>query len=96
MKFYTEYLNNIRSLILVFDKILPKHYFINLPGDEIVEKKHGNIKQLTAMKTNADLSRKATKKWPGLGPNVFIVDYANLFDNYKQFKSDDPSMPTPS
>ena len=96
-QFYTEYLNNIRALILVFDKILPKHYFIQLPGDEIVEKKHANIKKLTAAKTNTDLSRKTTKKWPGLGPNVFLVDYASLFDNYKEFKTEgDQAQATPT
>jgi hypothetical protein len=80
--FNTVFLNNIRSLVIIFDKLLPKSYFIKLPGDEIVEHKHSNIKLLTAMMNNSNLSRKPMKKWEGLGPNVFVVDYAKLFGNY--------------
>lgn len=69
-------MNNMRALIAVFDKLLPKSVFIQLPGDEIIEKKHGNIKMLTAAKESADLSKRTTRKWPGLGPNVFEIDYA--------------------
>lgn len=47
-QFLAVYMNNIRSLIKVFDRLLPKSAFIMLPGDEIVEKKHANIKLLTA------------------------------------------------
>lgn len=96
LTFNTEFLNNIRSLILVFDKLLPKAYFIMLPGDEIVEKKHANIKILTAQMENSNLSRKPMKKWPGLGPNPFIVDYAELFDNYKDFKQEMTGKDTPA
>jgi len=38
-----------------------------LPGDEIVEKKHANIKMLTAQMESADLSKRKMRKWPGLG-----------------------------
>jgi len=55
-----------------------------LPGDEIVEKKHANIKMLTAQMESADLSKRKTRKWPGLGASVFEVDYANLFAEYKE------------
>ena len=85
LMFYTAFLNNIRSIITIFDRLLPKSAFIQLPGDEIVEKKHANIKILTAQKESADLSKKLTKKWPGLGPNPFEIDYANMFDRYKDF-----------
>jgi hypothetical protein len=54
-----------------------------LPGDEIVEKKHANIKILTAQMESADLSKKTSRKWPGLGPNVFKVKYEELFEAYK-------------
>jgi hypothetical protein len=50
-----------------------------LPGDEIIEKKHKNIKFLTAMDANTDLSRQKTRKFPGLGPSVFKIDFAKLF-----------------
>ena len=40
-----------------------------LPGDEIVEKKHANIKMLTAQMESADLSKRSMRKWPGLGAN---------------------------
>lgn len=89
-KFYVAYLNNVRALITIFDKLLPKKDFIKLPGDEIVEKKHANVKMLTATMTNADLSRRTTRKWPGLGPNVFEVDYANLFPAYSEYAEDKP------
>ena len=46
--FYTAYLNNLRALIAMFDKLVPRTSFIMLPGDEIIEKKHANIKILTA------------------------------------------------
>lgn len=54
-----------------------------LPGDEIVEKKHANIKMLTAQMESADLSKRKTRKWPGLGASPFEVDYASLFEEYK-------------
>ena len=57
-----------------------------LPGDEIVEKKHANIKMLTAQMESADLSKRKTRKWPGLGQSVFEVDYASLFEEYKEVK----------
>jgi len=34
---------------------------------------------------SADLSKRQTRKWPGLGPAVFEVDYAALFEDYKDF-----------
>ena len=46
-----------------------------LPGDEIVEKKHANIKMLTAQMGSTDLSKKLTRKFPGLGRNDFNVNY---------------------
>jgi hypothetical protein len=85
--FYAAYLNNMRGLLRLYDCLLHKEDFIVLPGDEIVEKKHANIKMLTAQAQKQDLTKKATRKWPGLGPNVFDVDYATLFEHYKEFKS---------
>ena len=49
LKFYKAFLNNIRALIKLFDGIIYKENFIMLPGDEIVEKKHKNVKHLMAM-----------------------------------------------
>ena len=51
-----------------------------LPGDEIVEKKHKNIKHLMAMDANTDLSKRATRKFPGLGPSIFQVDFEKQFE----------------
>ena len=48
LEFQASYLNNLRGLIKLFDCLLYKEDFILLPGDEIVEKKHANIKTLTA------------------------------------------------
>jgi hypothetical protein len=89
-------MNNMRSLISIFDKLLPKTVFIQLPGDEIIEKKHGNIKMLTAAKESADLSKRTTRKWPGLGQNVFEIDYGKLSDAYKSEEvegAEKPPMP---
>ena len=38
---------------------------------------------------SADLSKKLTRKWPGLGPNVFEVDYGAMFEEYKEFKNEE-------
>lgn len=81
-RFFTAYLNNVRALIKIFDCLLPKTAFIMLPGDEIIEKKHANIKMLTAQMQSADLSKKKTRKWPGLGEPPFKVDYEKLFPHY--------------
>jgi len=61
----------VRALIKLFDGLVYREDFIMLPGDEIVEKKHKNIKLLTAAAQNTDLSKRPTRKWPGLGPNIF-------------------------
>jgi len=50
-----------------------------LPGDEIVEKKHKNMKHLMAMSMNTDLSKSKTRKYPGLGANIFHVDFEKQF-----------------
>lgn len=50
-----------------------------LPGDEIVEKKHKNVKHLMAIANNTDLSRSKTRKFAGLGPNLFKVDFEKQF-----------------
>jgi len=47
--FFTAYLNSTRAFINLFDALIYKEHFIMLPGDEIVEKKHKNIKHLMAM-----------------------------------------------
>ena len=54
-----------------------------LPGDEIVEKKHKNIKHLMTMDANTDLSKRATRKFPGLGPSIFQVDFEKQFAAYR-------------
>lgn len=54
-EFYTSFLNNIRCLIVIFDAAVYKEDFIMLPGDEVVEKKHKNVKFLTAMDNGTDL-----------------------------------------
>jgi len=95
-QFYTAYLNNVRSLIKVFDNLIPKDAFIQLPGDEIVEKKHGNIKMLTAQMSSADLSKRKTRKWPGLGAPPFQIDYGKLFPQYREGDAEEDKPSTPS
>lgn len=51
-----------------------------LPGDEVIEKKHKNVKHLIAQDRNEDLSRRDTRKFPGLGANVFKIDFAKYSD----------------
>ena len=48
---------------------------------------------LTAAKESADLSKRKTRKWPGLGPNVFEIDFAALSEAYK--KPDVEGSPAP-
>jgi hypothetical protein len=79
MQFYKTYLSNVRALIKLYDSMLYKEHFIMLPGDEIVEKKHKNVKHLMAMAANSDLSKSKTRKFPGLGPNRFKVDFEKQF-----------------
>lgn len=47
--FFMAYLNNTRAMIKLFDALIYKEHFMMLPGDEIVEKKHKNVKHLMAM-----------------------------------------------
>lgn len=82
------FLNNTRALILLFDALIYKEHFIQLPGDEIVEKKHKNIKHLLAMDANTDLSKRATRKFPGLGQPIFQVDFEKQFEAYRDMDAD--------
>lgn len=75
LQFYKTYLSNTRALIKLFDAMFVKEQFIMLPGDEIVEKKHKNVKHLMAMASNTDLSKSKTRRHAGLGPNKFKVDF---------------------
>jgi len=86
----------VRSLIKVFDNLIPKDAFIQLPGDEIVEKKHGNIKMLTAQMSSADLSKRKTRKWPGLGAAPFQIEYGKLFPQYREGDAEEEKPSTPS
>lgn len=87
--FYTVYLNNTRALIKLFDAVIYPEHFIMLPGDEIVEKKHKNVKHLMAMEANTDLSKRATRKFPGLGQPVFQIDFERQFAHYRSMESMD-------
>jgi hypothetical protein len=92
-KFYVAYLNNVRTLILLFNNLVYKENFIMLPGDEVIEKKHKNIKHLIAMEQNEDLSRRETRSFPGLGANVFKIDFAKLFPAAYGGSADEHSGP---
>ena len=57
---------------------------ITLGTEEVsVEKKHKNIKHLMAMDANTDLSKRATRKFPGIGPSIFQVDFEKQFAAYR-------------
>lgn len=49
-----------------------------LPGDEISEKKHKNVKHLMAMERNEDMSRRDTRSFPGLGAPIFRIDFSKM------------------
>jgi len=91
-KFHRAFLNTVRVLIKVYSGLLYKEDFIQLPGDEIVEKKHMNIKQLTALAEGNDLAKKPQRAWKGLGPAPFEIDYTN-FDAYKDLKPKVEALP---
>ena len=38
--------------------------------------------------SNADMSRRKTRKWPGLGGNVFEIDYEQQFAAYQKKPAD--------
>lgn len=78
-KFYIAYLNNVRALVYLFNNLIYKEHFILLPGDEVIEKKHKNVKHLIAMERNEDLSRRETRTFAGLGQSIFRIDFAKLF-----------------
>ena len=82
LRFYQAYLNNTRALICLFNLVIYKENFISLPGDEVVEKKHKNVKHLMAMEKQQDLSRRDTRVFSGLGPCIFKIDFAKLFPEY--------------
>lgn len=65
-----------------------------LPGDEVIEKKHKNIKHLIAMERNEDLSRRETRTFPGLGANIFKIDFAKLFPDTYSVPSDETQIST--
>jgi len=44
---------------------------------------------------SADLSKRATRKWPGLGKNVFDIDFADLSDAYKIEGDEEKAPGTP-
>ena len=92
-EFYTAYLNNIRALIFIFDSLIPRDTFIMLPGDEIVEKKHQNIKLLTAAMTNTDMSKRPTRAWPGLGENVLVINYDEMLAEPSADDTDQDEQP---
>ncbi len=64
----------------LFNRVINKENFILLPGDEIIEKKHKNVKHLMAQERNEDLSRRDTRKFPGLGASVFKIDFSKYSD----------------
>lgn len=77
---------------MLFNNLIYKENFIMLPGDEVIEKKHKNVKHLIAMERNEDLSRRETRSFPGLGPNVFKVDFAKLFPEMYGTTSDEQNV----
>lgn len=78
LQFYTAYLSNVRALILLYNNVIYKENFILLPGDEITEKKHKNVRHLMAMERNDDMSRREMRLFPGCGACVFKIDFSKL------------------
>lgn len=67
-------------MISLFNRVINKENFIQLPGDEVIEKKHKNVKHLIAQERNEDLSKRETRKFPGLGASVFRIDFSKYSD----------------
>lgn len=78
LQFYAAYLSNVRALILLYNNVIYKENFIMLPGDEITEKKHKNVRHLMAMERNDDMSRREMRSFPGCGVCVFKIDFSKL------------------
>jgi len=68
----------MRSLVALFDRVVYKDHFIMLPGDEISEKKHKNVKHLMAMERNEDLGHRDMRSFEGLGAPIFKIDFSKM------------------
>jgi len=51
---------------------------------------------LTAQMSSADLSKRKTRKWPGLGAPPFQIDYGKLFPQYREGNAEEDKPSTPS
>ena len=80
------YLNNLKALLKIYASLYNKGHFILLPGDEVSEKKHKNVKALYKEKNKmGDPNKKHIRVWKGFVKNPFNVDLFNL-PNYAGLK----------
>ncbi len=88
----------------MYASLYHKGHFILLPGDEVSEKKHKNVKALYKEKNKmGDPAKKHVRIWKGFGKNPFNVDlfalasYAGLKPEgwQPEEKSDTPTPPAP-
>jgi len=79
-KFFACLLNNTQALINLFEGLLIREDFINLPGDEVFQKQHKGFKELLVQKEKSDTTEKSKRgmieKYPGLLLSSLQLDYS--------------------
>jgi len=75
-------LNTTKADLVIYSSLLFHEDFMVLPGDDIAEKKHMNIKKLMIQKEKGGYiesnNRGALEKWKGLPKKAFKIDYQSL------------------
>ena len=76
----------MKALLRIYSSLYKKDNFILLPGDEVSEKKHKNVKTLFKEKNKlGDPAKKHVRFWKGFIKNPFNVDMFEL-PNYAGLK----------
>ena len=81
-KFFMSILNNTKADIQIYSSLLFNEDYILLPGDDVSQKKHLNIKNLVVQREKEGgyverTNRGATEKWRGLPKAAFEIDYSS-------------------
>ena len=89
-KYFLTVLNTTSSNIYIYSALFFHEDFILLPGDDVSEKKHLNIKNLMVQREKEGgyverTNRGLLEKWKGLPKKAFEVD----FTNRPEFKKED-------
>lgn len=87
-QFTQKLLNNTQALLTIYDNLFIKEDFIQLPGDEVEEKKRTNIKRLARKKLTGKLSE-------GAGVRGYITELPGLDLNLIKFPEEPEGTTTP-